>query len=64
MIFLSYPIRLADKDAVLVDVAVVVSVRLIPCASLELVIVPLDMDVVGDFEGWIFPKMIKKSLKE
>ena len=48
----------ADKDAVLVDVVVVVSARLILCASLELVIVLLVVDVVGDFEALIFLKKI------
>ena len=50
---------LAEKDAVLVDVAVVVSARLILCASLELVIVLLAMDIVGDFAALIFPKKIR-----
>lgn len=49
---------LADKDAVLVDVAVVVSAILISRANLGLDIVPLNVDVVGDFEALIFPKKI------
>ncbi|KAJ5515492.1 hypothetical protein N7527_007052 [Penicillium freii] len=49
---------LADKDAVLVDVAVVISARLILRVSLELDIVLLVVDVVGHFEALISLKEI------
>lgn len=51
-------IALADKDAVLVDVGVVIPERSILRVSLELDIVLLGVDVVGDFEASTFPKRI------
>ncbi|KAJ5804013.1 uncharacterized protein N7518_000316 [Penicillium psychrosexuale] len=52
-------IVLADKDAVLVIVAVVTTARLILRGSLELDIVLSDVDVVGNFEALTFPKKIR-----
>lgn len=52
-------IVLADKDAVLVDVVVVLTVRLILHVGLELDIVLLNVDVVGELgelEGLKFAK--------
>ena len=47
-------IVLADKDAVLVDVDVVLTVRLIPRIRLELDIVLLNVHVVGEPEALTF----------
>ncbi|KAJ5393992.1 uncharacterized protein N7487_011633 [Penicillium crustosum] len=47
-------IVLADKDAVLVDVAVVLTARLILYVDLESDIALLNVDVVGELEGLIF----------
>jgi hypothetical protein len=51
-------IVLADKDAVPVDVAVVLGARSILHVYLELDIVPLSVDVVGELEALKFPKEI------
>ncbi|KAJ5598153.1 hypothetical protein N7537_008237 [Penicillium hordei] len=49
-------IVLADKDVVLVDVVVVLTARLILYVGLELDIVPLNVDVVGELEDLKFAK--------
>ncbi|KAJ5801066.1 uncharacterized protein N7518_003134 [Penicillium psychrosexuale] len=54
----SLKIVLADKDAVLVDVAVVLTVRSILRGGLELDIVLSNVGVVGELEALTSPKKI------
>jgi hypothetical protein len=59
----SLKIVLADKDAVLVDVAVVLTVRLVRRVCLELDIVPLNVNVVAELEALTFLKKTRDCSK-
>ena len=54
-------IVLVDKDAVLVDAAVVLTAKLILRVGSGLDIVPLNVDVVGELEALAFLKKTRKK---
>ncbi|OQE06593.1 hypothetical protein PENVUL_c017G06688 [Penicillium vulpinum] len=59
----SLKIVLADKDAVLVDVTAVLTVRSTLRVYLELDIVPLNVNVVAELEALMFLKKTRNYLK-